>query len=265
MPKAIWSGAISFGLVTVPVKVTTAVRKKDVRFHQLHETDGARIEYRRFCSLEGDEVPYDQIIKGYEWGPGEHVVVTRAELESLDPEATRTIDIQDFVDEAQIDPLYYQHAYYLVPDRPPAAKPYALLREAMARTGKVAVARFVMRSKEHLAVVRPVEGALVLSTMVFADEVVPVSELDGLPSADAALEPRELDMAEQLVGSLSVDFEPDKYRDHYRERLLDLIETKAEGRAVVPQPAPAEAATGVVDLVAALEASLEAAERRESA
>lgn len=263
MPKAIWSGAISFGLVNVPVKLTTAVSKKDVRFHQLHAEDGARIEQRRVCTADGEEVPWTELAKGYEIAPGQHVVILPEELEALDPEATRTIDILDFVDEDQIDPVFYQHAYYLVPDRA-AEKPYALLREAMRRSGKVAVARFVMRSKEYLCAVRPRDDALVLSTMLFDDEVVPVEAVDGLPgAAGVEVDDRELGMAEQLIEQLSGDFEPGRYEDRYRRRVLALIEAKAKGEAVVTQPAREPEPAGVVDLVAALEASLEEAEKGE--
>lgn len=264
MPRAIWSGAISFGLVNVPVKLTTAIAKKDVHFHQLHATDGARIEQRRVCTADGEEVAWAELAKGYEVAPGQHVVIRADELETLDPEATRTIDIVDFVDGERIDPVYYQHAYYLVPDKPTSAKPYALLHEAMQRTGKVAIARFVMRTKEYLAAIRPRDGALVLSTMLFADEVVEVDAVDGLPEG-IAVDDRELEMAEQLVEQLSTDFEPDRYEDHYRQRVLELIEAKAKGEVVVTQPEPEAEPTGVVDLVAALEASLEQAEKRRSA
>jgi DNA end-binding protein Ku len=263
MPRSIWSGAVSFGLVNVPVRLATAVRKKDVRFHQLHAQDGARIEQRRVCTADGEEVAYEDLVKGFEVGPGEHVVVTRDELDALDPEATRTIDILDFVDEAQIDPVYYQHPYYLTPDGKAAEKAYGLLREAMAATGKVAIARFVMRSKEYLAAIRAVESALVLSTMLFHDEVVPLGELEeGMPAGDVEIGDRERKMAEQLIASLTSDFDPQRYHDRYRERVLELIEQKAEGKAVVVGPAPAPA-SGVVDLVAALEASLDGAQRRE--
>ncbi len=265
MPKAIWSGAISFGMVSVPVKLTTAVRKHDVRFHQLHREDGARIEQRRFCTADGEEVEYHDLVKGYEIAPGQHVVVTPEELQALDPEASRTIDIVDFVDEADIDPVYYQHAYYLVPDKQPSEKPYVLLREALDRSGRVGIARFVMRNKEYLAVLRAVEGALLLSTMLYHDELVPADSVEGVPD-DIDLEDRELQMAEQLIDSMSTEFDPERYEDRHRERVVEMLEAKAKGEEVVTQPEAEEAAAGVVDLVAALEASLEETEgRRESA
>lgn len=264
MPRALWTGAISFGLVNVPVKLTTAVSKKDVRFHQLHAADGARVEQRRVCSADGEELGWSDLAKGYELSPGQHVIVRPDELEALDPDATRTIDVLDFVNEADVDPVYYQHPYYLVPDRQPSDKAYALLREAMVRSGKVAIARFVMRSKEYLAVIRPRGSALLLSTMLFADEVVEVDAIDGLPE-HIALDDRELEMAEQLIGQLTTEFDPARYEDHHRRRVLDLIEAKAEGKDVVTTPASPAEATGVIDLVAALEASLEEAEKRRSA
>ncbi|HVM41414.1 MAG TPA: Ku protein [Acidimicrobiia bacterium] len=265
MPRAIWSGTVSFGLVNVPVKLSTAVSKKDVRFHMLHAADGSRIEQRRVCSLEGTEVAYDDLVRGYEWAPGEHVVVTPQELEALDPEATRTIDILDFVNEADIDPVYFQHPYYLTPDGRAAEKAYALLRSAMARTRKVAIARFVMRTKEYLAAVRAVGPALLLSTMLFHDEVLPVATVeDALPPADVDGTDREVEMAERLIESLSTDWEPERYHDRYRERVLELIEAKAAGQEIVAAPAAPQPAA-VVDLVAALEASLEEAAKRESA
>lgn len=264
MPRAIWSGAISFGLVNVPVKLSTAVRKQDVRFHQLHGADGARVEQRRFCSAEGVEVPYEQVVKGYEWTPGRHVVVTREELDALDPEATRTIDIEDFVDAAEVDPAYFEHAYWLLPDRQPATRPYALLREALRRSGKVGVGRFVMRSKDHLALVRPVGDGLMLSTLLFHDELVAPDELEGLPGREVEVADRELAMAEQLVESLSTAWEPERYRDHHRERVLELVARKASGEEIAAEPV-VETPRAVTDLVSALEASLEEAERRQSA
>lgn len=265
MPKAIWSGAISFGMVSVPVKLTTAIRKHDVRFHQLHRDDGARIEQRRFCTADGEEVAYHDLVKGYEIGPGRHVVVTPEELQALDPEASRTIEILDFVDEADIDPVYYQHAYYLVPDNQPSKKPYVLLREALERSGRVGIARFVMRNKEYLAVLRAVEGALLLSTMLYHDELVPAGAVEGIPD-DVDVDDRELQMAQQLIDSMATDFDPERYKDRHRERVVGMLEAKAKGEEVVTQPETEEEAAGVVDLVAALEASLEEAEgRRESA
>ncbi|MGH9152443.1 MAG: Ku protein [Acidimicrobiales bacterium] len=257
MARSIWGGAISFGLVNVPVKLFTAVRKKDVRFHQLHAADGARINQKRVCSADGEEVAYEDIVKGYEIAKGQYVVVEPEELEALDPESTHTIDIEDFVDLDEIDPLYFDASYYVLPDAR-GEKAYRLLLEAMRDAGKVGIARVVMRTKQYLVAVRPVGEALVMSTMNFADEVVPQEELEGLPGQAANVSDRELAMARQLIESLSGGFEPAKYEDTYREKVLELVEQKAAGREVVAPPA-ARAATPVVDLMAALEASLAAA------
>jgi DNA end-binding protein Ku len=260
MPRPIWTGSISFGLVNVPVKLVTATSPKDVRFHQLHDEDGARIQQKRVCSADGVEVGYEHIVKGYEMSPGRYVVVEPQELAGLDPEASHTIDLEEFVDLDQIDPVFFEKAYYLLPDKR-AEKPYALLVEAMARSRKVGLARFVMRTKQYLAALRSKDNALVLSTMLFADEVVPLEGLEGLPEQDITLSEREVAMAEQLVASLATEFEPEKYHDDYRERVLALIEAKAEGQVVVAPPT-SEAPTPVVDLMAALEASLAAAKAK---
>ncbi len=257
MPRPIWTGSISFGLVNVPIKLVSATAPKDVRFHQLHSSDNARIQQKRVCSADGEEVPFEEIVKGYEISPGRYVVIDPEELRAADPEATHTIDIEEFVDLDQIDPIFYEKAYYLVPDKR-AEKPYKLLAEAMAKTNKVGIATFVMRTKQYLCALRASEGALVLSTMLFADEVVPLEGLEGLNEADVTLSDRELAMAEQLIDSLGADFEPQKYHDTYREQVLELIGRKAEGQEI-SAPAVTAAPGAVVDLMAALEASLAAA------
>ena len=257
MPRSIWSGAISFGLVNVPVKLFTAVRKKDVRFHQLHEKDGSRIKQKRFCEAEEKEVPYEEIVKGYELGGGQYVMIDPDELDTLDPEATHTIDIEDFVELDGIDPLYYDSSYYLVPDER-GKKAYRLLLEAMRDANRVGIASVVMRTKQYLVAIRPVGDALVMSTMNFVDEVVPQDDLEGLPTGRIEVSDRELKMANQLIESLATDFDPEKYHDTYRERVLELIEQKAAGKEIVAPKAPDKPAP-VVDLMAALEASLNAA------
>jgi DNA end-binding protein Ku len=258
MPRSIWTGAISFGLVNVPVKLYSAVSKKTVRFHQLHEKDGVRIQQKRVCPADGEEVPYDSIVKGYEITPDQYVVVTPEELEAIEPRKTKTIDIEDFVDLEDIDPIFYDHPYYLVPDKG-AAKAYGLLLEAMRESGKVAIARVVLRSKEQLVAIRPGEGdVLTMETMIFHDEVVPADDLDDVPSTkDLKTSDRELKMAQQLIDSLSSDFEPSKYHDEYREKVLELIEAKADGQEIAIQPTDEEPQE-VPDLMAALEASLAA-------
>jgi DNA end-binding protein Ku len=258
VPRPIWSGAISFGLVNVPVKLYSAVSSKDVRFHQLEASTKARIRQKRVSSATGEEVPYDQIIKGYELAPDTYVPISPEELDALDPKATKTIDIEDFVDLDTIDPVYYERPYYLVPDKG-GTKAYALLRDAMRETNKVGIARMVLRTKQYLAAIRPKGDALVLETMLFGDEVVPDDDLE-LPRDEVEVSERELKMARQLIDSLSGDFEPDKYHDEYRERVLQLIEQKASGQEIVVEE-PTEEPTKVVDLMAALEASLAAAKK----
>lgn len=256
MPRSIWSGAISFGLVNVPVKLYTAVRKKDVRFHQLHEKDGVRIQQKRVCPEEDVEVPYEEIVKGYEISKGQYVMIEPEELEALDPEATHTIDIEDFVHLDEIDPLFFDTSYYLVPDKR-GEKPYRLLLDAMREAGMVGIARVVMRTKQYLCAVRPVGDALVLTTMNYADEVMDAGELD-VPGKNMRPSSREMEMADRLISSLATEFDPSKYEDTYRERVLELIEEKASGKEVVIQP-ETKAKAPVVDLMAALEASLSAA------
>jgi DNA end-binding protein Ku len=260
MPRAIWSGAISFGLVNIPVKLYSAVSKKTVRFHQIDAESGARVRQKR-VGPDGEEIPYEQIVKGYEIGPDRYVTIAPEELEALEPQKTRTIDIEDFVDLEQIDPIYYDHPYYLAPDTG-ASKAYKLLVDAMEDSGKVAVARVVLRSKEHLVAIRPRDGALAMETMLFADEVIPAESLEELAAADGDVQTsdRELAMANQLIESLASDFEPEKYRDEYRERVLDLIERKAQGETIVIEE-PAAEPQEVPDLMAALEASIASAKK----
>jgi DNA end-binding protein Ku len=257
--RAIWSGAISFGLVNIPVKLYSAVSRKTVRFQQIDAESGQRIRQQRINPASGEEVPYEQIVKGYEIGPDRYVMISPDELEALEPQKTRTIDIEDFVELDQIDPIYYDHPYYLAPDKG-AGKAYKLLLDAMEDAGKVAIARVVIRSKENLVAIRPHDGVLTMETMLFADEVISPDSLDEMAAADGegATSKRELDMAKQLIDSLSSDFEPEKYHDEYRERVLELIERKAQGETVVVE-APEEEPKKVPDLMAALEASIAAA------
>jgi DNA end-binding protein Ku len=263
MPRAIWSGAISFGLVNIPVKLYSAVSRKTVRFHQLDAADNSRVRQKRVNESTGEEVPYERIVKGYETSPDRYVVITPEELEALEPKKTRTIDIEDFVELEQIDPIFYDHPYYLAPGTG-ASKAYALLLEAMEETGRVAVARVVIRSKENLVAIRPRDGVLAMETMLFADEVIPPDSLDELPIEDAKTSKREIEMARQLIDSLSSDFEPEKYHDEYRERVLELIERKAQGEEVVLE-APEEEPEQVPDLMAALEASISQSKRQTGA
>jgi len=262
MPRAIWSGAISFGLVNIPVKLYSAVSRKTVRFHQLDREDNQRIQQKRVNPRTGEEVPYENLVKGYELAPDRYVVITPEELDGLEPQKTRTIDIEDFVDLSEIDPIYYDHPYYLVPDKG-AEKAYKLLLEAMKESGKVAIARVVIRSKENLVAIRPLDGVLTMETMLFGDEVVPPDGIEDIPSSDgkAKTSAREVEMAKQLIDSLTAEFDPDKYRDEYRDRVLDMIERKADGQDVVVE-APEEEPQKVPDLMAALEASIKGAKRQ---
>ena len=309
MARAIWSGAISFGLVNIPVKLYSAARKKSVRFHQLDGADNSRIQQKRVNANTGEEVPYEQLVAirtfenvlvmetllfgdevvppsdlgelpaveelkaakrevdmarqlieslSAEFDPDRYVVVRPEELESVEPKKTRTIDIEDFVELDQIDPIYYDHPYYLAPAEG-AAKAYALLLQALKDSGKVGIARVVIRSKEQLVAIRTFENVLVMETLLFGDEVVPASDLGELPAVEELKAgKREVEMARQLIESLSADFEPDRYRDEYRQSVLELIERKAEGHDVAIQSAP-EAPEEVPDLMAALEASIASA------
>jgi DNA end-binding protein Ku len=264
MPRAIWSGAISFGLVNIPVKLYSAVSRKTVRFHQIDAESGQRIRQQRVNPESGEEVPYEQIVKGYEVAPDRYVMITPEELESLEPQKTRTIDIEEFVDLEEIDPIYYDHPYYLAPDKG-AAKAYKLLLDAMEGADKVAIARVVIRSKENLVALRAHGGAITMETMLFPDEVIQPDELEEVANLDGDVKTtkKELDMAKQLIESLSGEFEPDKYRDQYRDRVLDMIERKAAGETITIE-APAAEPAKVPDLMAALEASI-AASRGEPA
>jgi len=252
VPSAIWSGSVGFGLVQVPVRLITATRSRDVSFNQLEEGTGARIRYKKVSDATGEEVAADRIQKGYEISKGRYVVVETEELASLAPKASHTIDIEEFVDLAEIDPVYFEQPYYLVPDDK-GKKAYRLLVDAMQQLEKVAIGRIVIRAKERLVAIRPLDGLLCVETMRYADEVV---TRDGLAPEDVEVAEREITMARQLIESLAVDhFEPDKFRDEYREQVLDLVERKAAGEEIVAQPTP-EAPAKVLDLVAALEASL---------
>jgi len=252
-----WSGAISFGLVNVPVKLYSAVSRKTVRFNQLNAETGNRIQQKRVDPETGEEVGYDQIVKGYELTKDRYVVITPDELDALDPEKTRTVDIEDFVDLDEIDPVYYDHPYYLVPDKG-ATKAYGLLLGAMKQANKVAIARVVLRSKEQLVAIRPSGDVLMMETMLFHDEVVPSHDIEDLPDGkELKATDRELKMAQQLIDSLSSEFDPTSYHDEYREKVLELIEKKASGEEIAVQPDAPEPAK-VPDLMAALEASLAA-------
>lgn len=258
MPRPTWKGTISFGLVSVPVRMYTAVRSHDVHFRQVHTTTKARIRRQRVDAETGEEVPADEIAKGYELGDGRYLLVDPDELARLDPEKSRTIDIQDFVEVGDIDPIYFDRPYYLTPDGEAAARPYRLLVQAMQRADKAAVATFVMRTRQYLAAIRARDGVLVLSTMNFADEVIDPADLDVPELADVEVADREVEMAEQLIDNLLTDFDPEAYHDEHQARIRELLESKANGEEVT-LPEAGEDRGEVVDLMAALEQSLRGA------
>ncbi len=264
MARAIWSGSISFGLLNVPVKLYSAVSKKSVSFRELRESDASRVRHKRVAEADGEEVDYNDIVKGYEIAPDQYVVITKDELEELDPKKTRAIEIQDFVDLDDIDPIYFDHPYYLGPDKG-AERAYALLVKAMSQAHKVAIARFVLRNRESLAALRPMDGVMTMATMRFADEVVSTGEISEVLGEEVeAPKKKELDMAKALIDSLTSDFDASKYRDEYREEVLALIERKAKGESIVSSETEAPAPTKAPDLMAALEESLAAVKAEES-
>jgi DNA end-binding protein Ku len=256
MPRALWSGVLAFGLVNVPVGLFSATSEKAVRFHQLNKATGNRIRYRKVDEATGEEVATSEIVSGYDTGDDEYVVVEREELQSVAPGRSELMEISDFVDLSQIDPTFYKQTYYLAPRGKGADRAYALLRRAMADTGKAGVATMVLRDREHLVVLRPSGDALIVESLYFADEIKSAEDVVGeLPSDDSFAE-RELKIAEQLVESLSVEWDPSRYSDTYRERVQELIDSKREGREVVTaKKAPR---TNVIDLMAALEESIAA-------
>ncbi len=257
MARPVWSGTISFGLVAIPVKLFHAVRRQSVSFNQLDERNMARIRYRKVNAETGEEVGDDHIVKGYEISKGRYVVVDPDELEPFMPVATKSVDLEEFVDLADIDPVYFDTAYHLAPDGPP--KPYVLLARAMEASGKVAIGRFVMRNKQYTAAIRAEDGRLVMSTLAYADEVIDPADIEELNGLDAVeVNDKEVAMAESLVESLAADFEPEKYRDEYRDEVMALIQMKADGEEFEVPEAAAEKPK-VVDIMAALEASVAAA------
>ena len=254
MPRPMWSGSISFGLVSIPVKLYSAVTERPVRFNQVDARNGARIRQKRVNEVTGEEIEYADIAKGYEISKDKYLIVTDDELTALAADATHRLDLECFVDLDEIDPIFYDGAYHVAPSK--SAKPYALLVQAMQASNKVAIARFVMRSKEHVAVLRPKDDALVMSMMVYADELNSKDELGEFEELDnVEVSDRELAMAESLIESLSEPFIPENYHDTYRERVMQLIEQKSAGIEITTA-APAARNDNVVDLMDALQASL---------
>jgi DNA end-binding protein Ku len=256
-PRAMWKGAISFGLVTIPVAVYPATEEKSLRFNQLHDEDMGRIRYKRVCSVDGEEVDFEHIVKGYEVEKDRYVVLTDDDLDAVPVESSRAIDIQQFVDLDEIDPILFKKSYYLVPDET-GAKAYALLRKALADENKVGIAKVSFRDKEHLAALRFKGDVFVLETMYWPDEIR-ATEFDTVDT-DGKVRANEVEMARQLIESLSEPWEPERYKDEYREALLDIVEKKLAGEPIeVQEEAPP---ARVVDLMAALKASVEAAKAR---
>jgi DNA end-binding protein Ku len=260
MPRAMWKGAISFGLVTIPVSVYPATEEKTLRFNQLHDDDGGRIRMKRTCSIDGEEVGYEHIVKGYEYEKDRYVILTDEDFEAIPVESSRAIDIQQFVELEEIDPMQYKKSYYLVPEET-GAKAYALLREALNRSGKVGIAKVSFRDKEHLAALRFRDEAFVLETMYWPDEI---READfGGVDVSAKVRPNELEMAQTLIDNLTADWDPAEFKDDYREALLRIVEAKINGEEI--EIVEAEPTAKVVDLMEALKASVAAAKKEPKA
>ncbi|MHB8328038.1 MAG: non-homologous end joining protein Ku [Acidimicrobiales bacterium] len=261
MARAIWAGSLSFGLVNVPVELYSATEDKTIHFNQLQAGTSDRVRNKRVNERTGDEVDYNEIVKGYDLGGGDYVVVTPEELEAVEPGRTRNVEITDFIDIDAIDPVYYQKTYYLAPKGEQAHRAYALLRKAMEESGKVAIATLVMRGKQYLVAIRPEARVLTLETMYFADEVRdPTKEVSGLP-VEEHFTSREVGTAKMLIESMASAWDPERYEDTYRRRVEELIERKRRGEEVVTESARAEP-TPVVELMAALQASVDAARDR---
>ena len=254
--RSIWKGAISFGLVTIPVKLYSATEERDVSFHQVHREDGGRIKYKRVCTVDGEEVTYGDIAKGYDLGGGEMVILTDEDLAGLPLKTSRTIDVLQFVPLEQVDPIYFAKSYYLEPDRT-GAKPYALLRDALEESGRVALVKIALRQREQLATLRVRDGVFVLETMLWPDEVRK-ADFDFIDE-EISVRPQELAMAASLIDTLTGDFDPSQYTDGYREALQAVIDAKVAGREVVSPDEPESAGGAVLDLMAALRASVDAA------
>ncbi len=260
---AIWKGSLTFGLVNIPVELKTAVRADHISFRLLHEQDLSPVKYERICQAEEEPVPWNEIVKGYEYEKGKFVVLTDADFKAAALEHSKTIDILDFVKEAEIDPRYFETPYYLVPGKG-GDKPYALLREAIRQTGSVGIGKIIIRQTQHLVGVKVIGDALVLEIMRFANELVDASEFN-FPSRNA-VRPQELQMAEQLVGNLAEPFDPTRYTDEYRANLMRIIKAKMKGKKPkLEEPEGGARDSGVLDLMSRLRASLEEGSRKKGA
>lgn len=253
MPRSLWNGTIAFGLVRVPVKLHSATESKKIAFRERHAPDGAAIEHRRVCVKEGKEVPYGEVVKGYEVASGAYVVLSKEEIAVADGAEARTVEIQHFVSMEEIDPVYYERAYYLSPGKL-GEEPYRLLHAALKRSERVGIGRFVFHNKPHLVAIRALEDAIALHTMRFADEIVPEADVEMGERSAKAPSKLEVDTAELLISQLDSSFEPDGYQDTYRDALMEVIERKARGEAIEAPDGPPVTREG--DLLAALEASL---------
>lgn len=249
-----WKGSISFGLVNIPVKMFAATEDKDIRFKTLHKKCRTPIRQERVCPTCQETISPDDLVRGFEYEPGRFVLIDDEDLEAIKPATAKTAEILDFVDLREIDPIYFDKSYYLAPQENSGHKAYSLLCQAMQKTGRIAVAKITIRSKQSLAVIRVLNNILILETIFYPDEVRPVSLIPGIPQ-DVRIEERELAMAEQLIENLTTEFRPEKYRDEYQEELLELIRKKAEGEEIVSAPEAPQ--RNVVDLMAALQASLQ--------
>ncbi|MDQ7993833.1 MAG: Ku protein [Propionicimonas sp.] len=262
MPRSIWKGAVSFGLVTIPVRVYGATETKDISFRQIHPADGGRIRYKRVCEVCGEEIPYAEIAKGYETADGRMAVLTDEDFADLPSAEGKTVDVVQFVEVGQIDPMYYEKTYVLEADGS-GAKPYVLLRRALADSGKAAVVRVALRARESLALIRPLGDVLVLHTMLWPDELRDLGF--AAPEADSKVSKAEVDMAKMFIDQLSADFDPSEFTDTYREALEKVVEARLEGVEIPVEEEGAPRPAEVVDLVAALRASVEAAKKRREA
>lgn len=264
MAHAIWSGAINFGLVTIPVKLFTAVKTDELSFNMLHKKDEGRIKYERVCSVDEKPVPWDEIVKGYEYEKGQYVVLTDEDFKKVNPEATQSVDILEFVELDKINPMYFDKPYYLEPSKQ-GKHAYALLREALITSNRVAIARVVIRTKEYIAAVKPIGDALVLELMHWASEIVDSGTLE-LPSASEKLPEAELKMAKMLIDTMAVDeFEPEKFANKYHDELLAMIEARAAGKELPEVAAKKAPSKKVVNLMDVLAASLEESKKRRTA
>ena len=261
MPKSLWSGYISFGMVNIPVALVTAVTDKSVRFHMLHREDGARLQQKMVCPVDGKEVPRKEAARGFEIVPDQYVMVENEELEAIEPKKTRMIEIADFVDISQIDPIYYDRPYYLIAEEG-GGQAYSLLIQAMVEMKKTAIGKFVFHNREYVAAIRPMDHVLCLEVMRFADEVVSTRDLETVEHETKKGDERQLNMAKQLIEALAADFHPQDYKDEYREKVMDLIDKKAKGERVVTAPPAAEEGK-VINLMAALEKSLKQVRSKE--